>query len=193
MAILTSGNLALEIRIVRRDEEDWIQYEILFTYKGKPIFDDSVLKYRDFSAFWKDRPQGGIKGEECGDDVLTGRIEEALETDEPRYYEAIEPGFLVAVYPNQFFPFMPSNYKLVFQSEESTQREEDIELIRDLVGDKLPNDLFTVIVKLDSFNFQNEIAYSSDGPALILTVTRQELRQFARVLRKEYKALDKPV
>jgi len=189
MAILASGNLALEIRIVRRDKENWIHYEILFTYKGKPIFDDSILKYRDFSAFWKDRPQGGIKGEECDNDVLIGRIEEALETDEPRYYEAIEPGFLVAIYPNQFFPFMPSKNRVIFQSDAVTQRQEDIELLRDLVGDKLPKDPFTVIVKLDSFNFQDEIGYSFDGPALIFTTSRYELRQFTHELRKEYEVI----
>ncbi len=192
MAILTSGNLALEIRIVRRDEENWIHYEILFTYKGKPIFDDAILKYRDFSAFWKDRPHGGIKGEQCDNDVLIGRIEEALYTDEPCYYEAIEPGFQVAIYPNQHFPFMPSSYQLIHKSDELSQKEQDIELLRELVGGQLPKDPFTVIVKFDSFNFGDEVAYSYDGPALIMAVTRQELRQFARDLSKEYEAIDKP-
>ncbi len=189
MAILSSGNISFEIQFKSRDEEDWIRYNIFFCYKGKSIFDDRVLKDRNYSTKWLDRPYGGIKGEECDEDALIKYIEKALETGERQYYEAIEPGFLMAIYPDDFFPFMQSNRHRVYLSDESSQRENDLELIRELAGGTLPYDPFTIIIQVDSYNFGDEISYSQQGPALIMTTTRHELRQFVLELRGEYEAI----
>ena len=189
MAILSSGNMSFEIQFKSRDEEDWIRYDIFFCYKGQSIFDDRVLKDRTCSTYWKDRPYGGIKGEQIDEDDLIKYIEKALETGETQYYEAIEPGFLMAIYPNEFFPFMESNRHRVYLSEEANQRESDLELIRELAGGNLPYDPFTIIIRVDTYNFGDETSYSQEGPALIFTTTRHELRQFALKLREEYEAI----
>lgn len=188
MAILSSGSLCLEIRMTGRDMEDWIRYEIFFRYKGKPIFDDRILKFRDSSRHWNTRPFGGILGEDCDEDELITTMQRALETGEPQYFEALDPGFLVAVYPDRIFPFMPSNRIKVYQSDDLNQQAMDEELIRELAGGNLPGDPVTIIVRVDSFNFGDEIAYSMNGPALILTSTRYDVQQFIDDLQKEYEA-----
>lgn len=189
MAILSSGNLSLEIRMTGRDMEDWIRYEIFFRYKGQSILDDRMLKYRDFSHHWNSRPFGGVIGEDCDEDELITTMQKALDSGEPQYFEALDPGFLVAVYPNQVFPFIPSNRERVYQTDDLEQQEMDEELIRELAGGNLPGDPVTVIVRIDSFHFGDEIAYSMDGPAMILTTTRYEVQQFIDNLRKEYAAI----
>lgn len=188
MAILSSGSFRLEIRMTGRDVEDWIRYEIFFRYKGKSIFDDRILKFRDFSRHWNTRPFGGILGEDCDEDELIKKMQKALDTGEPQYFEALDPGFLVAVYPDKFFPFIPSNRIKVYQSDELRQQQMDIELVRELAGGNLPEDPVTIIVRVDSFNFCDEIAYSGNGPAIILTSTRYKIQQFIDALQLEYEA-----
>lgn len=184
MAKLKSNNFALEIRYVKLDIENWIQYEILFLYKDQPIIQDALLKR--VNEHWRERSFGAFKANECDRDELIDTIQEALDTDEPRYYQPTDPDFIFAIYPNEIFPFMPSNLQLVWSSDEIIQQDEDHELIREVAGGRLPDDLFTLILMVDTYNFGDERAYSSEGPALILLPRRHELRQFLSELKKEY-------
>jgi hypothetical protein len=73
MAKLTSGNLALEIRFREVDEAGWVQYEILFLWKNKPIIDDALLK-RD-NEYWQARNYGALKSNQYERDDLIAKIE----------------------------------------------------------------------------------------------------------------------
>ena len=58
MAILQSGNLGLEIRFIEYDSNDWVQYEILFLYKGEPMVQDHQLKR--VNEHWQKRSPGAL-------------------------------------------------------------------------------------------------------------------------------------
>ena len=42
MAKLNRGNLTFEFRFNEYDAEGWVQYEVLFSWSGKPIINDST-------------------------------------------------------------------------------------------------------------------------------------------------------
>ncbi len=54
---------------------------------------------------------------------------------------------------------------------------------------KQPDDLFTIITFVDSYNFKNNRAYSGEGISLHLIVTRKDLEKFANELEIEYRNL----
>lgn len=81
---------------------------------------------------------------------------------------------------------MPGGFELVSLSDETTQELNDHELIREVAGGRLPGDPFMMVVMIDVYNFENINAYMGVGPALVMRVTRHELRQFLTDLEREY-------
>ena len=188
MAKLASRNLSIEIRFLELDRDDWIQYEFIFLYKDQPIIQDKLIKR--FNEHRPRRSPGAFpSNEEAADDggSLIYTLQKALETDEMQYHETIEPDFIFAIYHDMAFPFMPSRYVRVYTSEkvqrEERQREED----RAAAGGKLPDDVFTVIMMADVFNFGDEIAYCGEGPAIVMKVSRLDLQNFLEDYQREYK------
>jgi hypothetical protein len=185
MAKLISGNLALEIRYKELDAQNWIQYEIFFLYKDQPMIQDSQLKRID--EHWKNRSPGAFKANEYQHDELISILQKALDTDEAQFYEPTDPDFILAVYPNKVFPFIPRNWELLWASEEAVQEIEDHELVREFAGGRLPDDPFTIILMVDVYNYGEEHAYHCEGPAMILVIRRHELSTFIDMLGAEYK------
>jgi hypothetical protein len=184
MAKLASGNLAIEIQYKEFDDQDWIQYEIFFLYKGQPMIQDFQLKR--VNEHWQNRSPGAFKANEYQGDHLIQTIQKALDTDEPQYYKPTDPDFTLAIYPKKIFPFMPSDWEMVWASDEVIQQAEDHELVREVAGGRLPDDPFTIILMIDVYNFGEEGAYYGEGPALILLPRRNELRKFLNDLQAEY-------
>lgn len=186
MAILQSGNLGLEIRFVELDSENWVQYEILFLYKGEPMVQDHQLKR--VNEHWQKRSPGAFKANQYGHDGFIPTIRAALDSDQPQSFTPIDPDITLAIYPLRGFPFIASGWELIYQSEEAEQEEQDQALIREVAGGRLPSDPFTIIFKVDMYNYGETMMYHGEGPALILLVRRHELREFCDELEQEYAA-----
>ncbi len=84
-----------------------------------------------------------------------------------------------------FFPFLKSHWTLTEEmNEEIKQKEKE----KPEEG-KHPDDLFTIITFIDSYNFKNSGAYSGEGISLHLIVERKDLEKFVTELETEYRDL----
>lgn len=186
IAKLHSEQLELEIVYKERDGGEWIEYEVWFRWQGQPLVDDALLE-RD-GAYWGGRSPSAFLANDYEEDTLIATMERVLQTNEPDYWEPLEPDLIVAIYPEQWFPFLPSHHELIWRSEESQQAQATHEQRKAEAGGRLPTDPITIICFVDSYNLRGGQVYSSDGLALVLSTTRQERERFAADLRAEYAA-----
>jgi hypothetical protein len=178
MAKLSSHALSLEIRYKNFRGGD-VQYEIGFLWENESMINDALLKR--WSEYWRSRNPGYFLAWEYEQDRLIKIIEKVLKTDEPAYWEPIDPDIILAIYPKKHFPFlMKSRYELMFDEEEIEQNREK------LAKGKSPDDWFTVIAFVDAYNFQNSSAYLDSGIALHLLVERKDVQAFCAKLKEEY-------
>ncbi len=182
MAKLESDSLSLEIAF-RGFEYGWVQYEIAFLWEGEGMINDSLLKR--WSSYWNSRTNGRFLANDYEADILIRTLEKILETDKAEYWQPMEPDITIAVYPNEFFPFLKSHYKIIYKSDEAKKKSEEYEKLKREKG-KLPSDLFTIIVFIDAYNFRNCEAYQSEGISLHLIVERENLESFCNRLKTEY-------
>jgi hypothetical protein len=180
MAKLTSGNLTLEIRFREFDDAGWVQYEILFLWENKPIINDALLKR--CNKHWQARNYGAFKANQYERDDLIAKLEKVLETNEPGYWEPLEPDIIIGIYPEIAFPFLRSKLEILYESEEFRQSREHREKSKQETG-KLPDDPITLIVFVDAYNFENSDGYSGEGPALIMSPARSALELFCSELK----------
>lgn len=178
MAKLQSDDLNLEI-VFNSFEDYWIAYEIKFFWKDDIIINDSVLK-RDGEWLGK-RRYGTFLANDYEKDHLIDVIRKVLSTNESDYWEPVEPDVLIAIYPEMFFPFIKSHWILVEDGELKQIEKEKQE------KGKSPDDLFTIITFIDTFNFKNSGAYSGQGMSLHMIVKRKDLEKFVTELETEYK------
>ena len=116
---------------------------------------------------------------------MIAKIEKALETNEPGYWEPLDPDVTIAIYPEMFFPFLRSKFEILYESEDFKQSREQREKRKQETG-KLPDDPINLIVFIDAYNFENSDAYSGEGPALIMCPDRSALEFFCSELKQEY-------
>ncbi|MDM8548801.1 hypothetical protein QUF72_01935 [Desulfobacterales bacterium HSG2] len=183
MAILKSELLSLEISFTRFDEAGWVHYEICFRWKNELIINDKILK-RD-GEYWGARKTGSFLANEYERDGLTRVISQVLNSNEPEYWEPMEPDMIVAIYPEMYFPFMKSHHKLVYERDEHRKEREEREKRKKESG-RLPDDIFTIIVFIDAYNFKDSNAYYGEGISLHLIADRETLEKFNSELSKEY-------
>lgn len=169
MARLSSENLTLEISF-RNIELGWIQYDVLFLYEGKNLVNPDTLK--GGSEYWDDRVENAFRVNEVERDTLIPILESVLRTNQPDYWEPIEPDMILAIYPDWVFPFVEDIQKVKSKGE-NLQKEPDV-------------DYFTVIALIDEYNFSRSRYYTGDGLALIISCDRAQLTQFLSDLRNEY-------
>jgi len=182
MARLTSGDLSFDFRYAGF-EYGWVQYEFYFRWKNEHIARDSLLKR--WGEYWGRRPEGAFLANEYEEDGLLPLLKKVLDEDKADYWEPMEPDIIVAVYPEAYFPFLPSRHKLIYESDENkAKREERENLEREKW--KLPDDSYTVIIFIDAYNFREADAYYGQGLSLYLIVTRRDLEEFAEALESEY-------
>lgn len=103
MATLASDDLSLEIRY-RDFQHGWIQYEVFFRWQGEIILNDAILKRQ--GEYLGVRGRGGVLANEDEKCCILPTLEKVLETNEPDYCETIEPDIVLAIYPEQYFPFL---------------------------------------------------------------------------------------
>lgn len=178
MAKLQSGDLNLEI-VFNSFEDYWIAYEIKFTWKDDIIVNDSVLK-RD-SEWSGKRRYGTFMANDYEQDHLTEVMRKVLDTNEPDYWEPVEPDVLIAIYPEMFFPFIKSHWTKIEDGELKQIEKEKTE------KGNGHDDLFTIITFMDTFNLKNSGAYSGQGVSLHMIVKRKDLETFVTGLETEYK------
>lgn len=182
MAVLQSGDLSFDFRYTGF-EHGWVQYQFYFRWKNEAIVKDVVLKR--WSDYWNSRPEGAFLANEDEKDGLLTFIRKILKNDKADYWEPIEPDIIVAIYPEEYFPFLPSHMKLIRESKESRAKREARERLKKEKG-KLPDDSYTVIVFVDAYNFKDADAYYGQGLSLQMIVERHELEMFANDLETEY-------
>jgi hypothetical protein len=184
MAKLTSNHLTLEIRFREFDKGGWVQYEVLFLWQDQPLVNDALLK-RD-RAYWNARSTGAFKANDYERDDLIATIEKVLETNQPEYWQPLEPDVTIAIYPGMDFPFLESHWQPV-EEDDACQQVAGDEAQREPASDDEPqDDWVTLIVVVDTYNLKDARSYSGEGLALIMRPTRQELEVFCADLKREY-------
>lgn len=182
MAKLQSDGLTLDIKFMGFKDE-WIEYEIKFYWKDEIIINDSLLKRE--GEYWGKRSTGAFLANDYQKDFLTRTIRDILQTNEPEYWEPLEPDAIIAIYPGRFFPFLKSH---LIEEETEEQEHEEKEKKKQKKSSQ-PDDIFTIITFIDSYTFTNNRAYSGEGISLHLIVTRKDMEKFANDLEKEYRNL----
>ena len=184
MTKLQSDNLGLEIEFYRFEEE-WIGYKIKFYWKDELIVKDDILKRT--GDWWYKRDYGTFLANDYEGDHLIDTLKKVLETNEPEYWEPIEPDIKIGIYPDMFFPFLKSQWTLVEEGDEKYMQKEKKENSKSL--DRSPDDLFTIITLIDTYNFKDSESYSGEGISLHLISTRKDLEKFIIDLEAEYNDL----
>lgn len=164
MAKLQSGHLTLGIKF-NRLEEEWVAYEFSFLWKDEPIINDDIFKK---GRWWDKRRHGTFMANDYEKDYLIETIKNVLTTNKCDYWEPIEPDVKVAIYPDNYFPFLKEKFIAVDMTD--TNREE----------------WFTVMVFMDTYNFKDCLSYSSEGVSLNLIIRRKDLEKFVTELEAEY-------
>lgn len=182
MAKLSYGSLALEIKY-KSYEAEWVVYDVGFLWQDKSLINDKILKRS--GSFWKVREKGKFVAENYEFCELVPLLQNVLETDEPHYWEPLEPDMIVAVYPGLYFPFLRSHWQVAYEREDVKEARQQRE-IEKFIKEKLPDDLFQVICFIDNYNFKDGSGYSGDGIALHPKVFRKALEQFCIDLSAEY-------
>jgi hypothetical protein len=184
MARLQSDNLTLDVRF-NRLEEDWVAYEICFLWKNEIIVNDGILKK---NRWWDRRKYGTFLANDYETDYLIETLKNCLITNQPEYWEPVEPDAKIAIYPEMYFPFLKDHWVAVEETDEKIIQGEKI--IRDDLQDKIHDiskyELFTIITFIDRYNFKDSDSYSGEGISLHLIVTRKDLEKFITDLETEY-------
>jgi hypothetical protein len=182
MAVLKSGDWSFDFRYTGF-AWGWVQYQFYFLWKDEPVIRDSALRRE--GTYWGDRAKSAFLANEDEADGFLPFLKNVLKSDTADYWEPIEPDIVVAVYPDEYFPFLKSHLQLVYESDESKQQREAREKLKEEKG-QLPDDLYTFIAMVDAYNFKDADAYYGQGLSIHLMVERQELEAFVNDLEVEY-------
>lgn len=182
MAKLKSGDLTFDFRYAGF-EYGWIQHQFYFTWKGENLIRNDLLKR--WGEYWGSRPEGAFLANEYERDGLILMVRKVLDEDNANYWEPIEPDIVIAIYPEDYFPFLPSHHKLIYESPDHKAKREAREALKREKG-KLPDDSYTLIIFVDAYNLKEADAYYGQGMSLHMIVSRNELEEFANDLEREY-------
>jgi hypothetical protein len=190
MARLSNKKMAFEITFSRYND-GWIIYEIKFLWDGESIINDDVLK-RD-TEYWNQRNKGAFITTDDYDKLIPF-IERILRTEMPDYWQPIEPDVTIEIYPVDLnlYPPIASHISMISIEDNPPNEIEKRKMLKRKLG-QLDDDLFTVVVRIDAYNFKNEETYHTFGTdygasiSMLVEVTRNDLKQFVDSLRLEYK------
>lgn len=159
MATLNSDGLGLNFRYA--DFADgWIHYHIGFLWGGEPVVNDRVLKR--IGPYWGARPACTFLAVDDESDGLLKLLRQGLASDEMGYWEPVDPDIMIALYPDEYFPFLRA----------PSAREQ-------------PGTHYTLIAQVDAYNFKNTDSYHGQGLAMHMIVSRHQLESFADDLENE--------
>ncbi len=182
MAELTSNGLSLSIEFAKHPSNRLL-YRFSFLWKGKQILNEDVLG-RDMSGKIKSKVGSVITINE-EEETLIPFFEVALEFGIAEYWESSEPGITIAVYPELYFPFLPTNSDIIYASDSFKAIREAYKKLK-VTKQKIDDDDFTIIVLFDTGNFRGGRSSDGEGISMHLVVERVQLERFVTNLRREY-------
>lgn len=182
MAKLQSGDLSFDFRYVGFDD-GWVQYDFCLRWKDQNLL--RMDHHRPRSKFWGKRTEGAFFANEYEGDGLLPLLRKVLDEDRADYWEPVEPDVVIAIYPEDRFPFLPSHYQPEYESPNYKAKREAREQLKKEKG-KLPDDSYTFIVFVDAHNFEDAAYYYGQGLSLHMIVSRIQLQGFAEDLEREY-------
>lgn len=186
MARLTSEGTTLEIRF-NNFEFGWVAYEICFLSHGQPILNENILGRHGCRENYA---PGAISANDHRGCELLPVLKKVIETNQPDYWEPIEPDVIIAIYPEMFFPFLGGKGEPMWQSDEIRRKSENRAVLKAEKG-VLPDDIITLICCVDSYAFKDSGHYCGNGISLHLIVKRHEIEKFYEELKTEYFAFKK--
>jgi len=171
-----------------------LYYAYYFRWKGQSIISENILEECDdcptgLLEASDDLCLGGIESHEMRD-PLVNFIREVLLTNKADYWQPMHSEMKIALYPDNYFPFLPSHYELISESKKYANERKARERLKK-EKKVLPDDNFTIMVAADNYNFKGADTHSSLGVSINLIVTRQALEDFTIDLEKEFFALIK--
>jgi len=159
MAILRNRDLSLEVQY-RAFERGWVEYAIWVRWKDEPVINDAILKRR--GPYWGKRPKGAFlasQEQECG---ILPLLRKVLETNQADYWEPLDPDILLAIYPDDGFPFLPSRWQQLYDRPDLGEKFEAEEKER-RAKPRRPDDLMELMLSVDIYNLDGCDAYSASG------------------------------
>jgi len=177
LAVLTRCNLSLEIKPFK-DYRGNIDLRFYFKYKDKNVFNKDI--------FAKDNKDCSFVTEE--ETSLSLLIKKVLDTNQPDYWDSMEPRVVIGIYPNLEFPFLKEhetekgNYYLFSENNDIQWSN-----LKSISSKEKGNYDYTIIVCLDSVGLQGEGLSFYQGMSLIIRADRDELEKFVEELEFECK------
>jgi hypothetical protein len=187
MAVLQSGNLSFEFQFVNF-ENGYITYHLFLLWQGQPVMNSEILKRGN--DYRNNYGKSGFIADEFRGDRFVPFLRRILEEDKADYWQSLDPDVTVAIYPDEYFPFLESHWVIIHESEKLRQ-EREAQIQRKKEQGKLPDDSYTIIVFVDAYNFKGENVYQGDGFSLQMIVDRASLEAFADALTDEYEEFKK--
>lgn len=177
MARLSSSE-GMSLEIFFKDFEfSLISYEICFLWHDKPILNKTILGRKQLRGTYA---PGAIFASDFQESKLLSVLKNIIETNKAGYWKTNDPDVILAIYPEEEFPFI-----LLRESEQSRNESQEHERSKAEKG-VLPDDLITLICFVDSYAFKNCVGYCGNGVSLHLVTRRQELERFYEDLKAEY-------
>ena len=181
MAKLSSSE-GMTLEICFKDfEHGWVNYEINLLWRDQPIPNEAILGRKQLREKYL---PGAIFANDYRESELLPVLKDVLETNQPDYWEPMEPDVILAIYPGMYFPFRTKKSCLVWESDESSNKREEREKLKAGKG-VFPDDWFTLMCYVDAYAFKSG-EYCGDGISLHLDIRRQELERFYEDLKTEY-------
>lgn len=175
MAILNVEGLSLEIIYAAFDDGD-LHYAISLQWNGQPILNPDLLKQE---AFEPGHPPGWVSAVDGPICKLLPLLRRALEENKADYWENTDMSVILAVYPDDLFPFLPSHLIRI-------PRDNEDQKAREQTPPEPEQDFFELLVFVDAFNLKGMAYPSGIGAGIRLSPTRADLRAFYETLRSEF-------
>ena len=124
---------------------------------GLSVLNDKIMKRHN--SYWKKGKKGGIIASEVDTIRLLRKLDDALSTNEPQFWESYpNPDVHISIYPNRCFP------NLFTEDKEH----------------------FSIIISPNSYQFKNsDNYYGYEGVSFVMTPSKKDLYKFTDDLRAE--------
>lgn len=185
MAAIVHDRLSFEIRY-RAWEHGWVVYDIAYGWGGEPIFNDAVMKRHN--DYWDGRGPGEFHANDDDFCCFIPLLDKVIEEEAAAHVTTLDPDVTLAIWPHDIFPFMPSKYRLIFESPDAQRGREAEEVRRREAGGTLPTDSVELMLFVDTYNFRDSGSYSGEGVCLRMQPTWSELQLFRAALKAEFRA-----
>jgi hypothetical protein len=112
------------------------------------------------TAYLDDRPEGAFLAREGEGDSFLPWLRSRVEKQIADSWVPLEPDIEAHIYPPRIGPARQIPAVSIAESELVRRRREARQVARAANGGRLPDDIFTFVVRVDSQNFQGVTAFS---------------------------------